>query len=71
MQIICTSLQTDSYTSTLSLIFFRLDALPDAQPTVSKHQRQVVSIKTALIDGVTFFQMLGLYVCVCSQHGAE
>jgi len=35
MQIICTSLLTDNYASTSSLIFYRLDALPDAQPTVS------------------------------------
>jgi len=37
MQIICTSLPTDNHASTLSLIFYREDALPDAQPTVSKH----------------------------------
>jgi len=36
-QIICTSLQTDNHTSTSSLIFYRMDALPDTQPTVSKH----------------------------------
>jgi len=37
MQTICTSLQTDSHTNTSSLNFYRLDALPDAQPTVSNH----------------------------------
>jgi len=38
MQIVCTSLQTDSHTSTSSFDFFyRPDALPDAQSTVSKH----------------------------------
>ena len=37
MQTICTSLQTDNHTSTSSLSFYRPDALPDAQPTVSKH----------------------------------
>jgi len=41
MQIICTSLQTDSYASTSS-VFYRLDAFPDAQPAVSKHRRQSV-----------------------------
>ena len=35
MQTICTSLQTDNYTSTSSLSFYRLDALPDAQPCQS------------------------------------
>jgi len=37
MQIICTSLQTDNHTSTSSLNFLQADALPDAQPSVSKH----------------------------------
>ena len=36
-QTLCTSLQTDNHTNTSSLNFYRLDALPDAQPTVSKH----------------------------------
>jgi len=36
MQIICTLLQTDNHAYTSSLIFYRLDALPDAQPAVSK-----------------------------------
>ena len=37
MQTICTSLQIDNHTKTSSLHFYRLDALPDVQPTVSKH----------------------------------
>jgi len=40
MQIICTLLQTDNHASTSSLIILQADALPDAQPTVSKHWRQ-------------------------------
>jgi len=36
MQTICTSLQTDNHTNTSSLIFYGPDALPAAQPTVSK-----------------------------------
>jgi len=32
-----TSLQTDNYASTPPLSFYRLDALPAAQPTASKH----------------------------------
>jgi len=40
MQIICTSLQIDNHTSTSSLSLYRLDALPAAQPTVSKHWRR-------------------------------
>jgi len=37
MQIICTSFQTDSHASTSPLSFYRLDAVPVAQPTASKH----------------------------------
>ena len=36
---ICTSLQTDNYTNTSSFNFYRADAFPGAQPTVSKHRR--------------------------------
>jgi len=35
MLIMCTLLQTDNHASTSSLIFYRPNALPDAQPTVS------------------------------------
>ena len=34
---VSTSLQTDNHTSTPPLSFYRPDALPVAQPTVSKH----------------------------------
>ena len=44
MQAICTSLQTDNHTNTSSLNFYRPDALPDTQPTVSEHSRQIVYI---------------------------
>jgi len=37
MQIVYTLLQTDNHASTLSLNHYRLDALPDAKPTASKH----------------------------------
>jgi len=36
-QTICTSIQPDNHTNNQSLSFYRPDALPDAQPTVSKH----------------------------------
>jgi len=35
MQTICTSLQTDNHTNTSSLNFYRLDALPGVQQTVT------------------------------------
>jgi len=37
MQIICTLLQTDNHASTSSLNCLQADALPDTQPTASKH----------------------------------
>jgi len=42
MQITCTLLQTDNVTSTSPLSFYRPDALPAAQPTASKHCRQLL-----------------------------
>ena len=36
---VCISLQTDNHASTSSLNFYRPNAVPDAQPTVSKHTR--------------------------------
>ena len=44
IQLICTSLQTDNHTDTSSLKFDRTDAVPDTQPTVSKHWRHTVVI---------------------------
>ena len=40
MQTIYTLHQTDNHTNTSSFNFYRLDALPGSQPTVSKHRRQ-------------------------------
>jgi len=37
MKTICTSLKTDNHAITSSLYFYRTEALPDAQPTLSKH----------------------------------
>jgi len=43
IQIICTSLQTDNHASTSPLIFYSPDALPNTQPTASKHWRHFCS----------------------------
>jgi len=42
MQTICTSLQTDNHNNTSSLNFYRSDALPDTQQTVSKQWRHIL-----------------------------
>jgi len=39
---ICTSLQTNNHASTPPLSFYRPDALPATQPTVSKHWRRSI-----------------------------
>ena len=39
---VCTSLQTNNHASPHHSVFYRPDALPAAQPTVSKHWRQFV-----------------------------
>ena len=41
---VCTLRQTDNHASTQPLSFFRPDALPAAQPTVSKHWRQSLTM---------------------------
>jgi len=38
---VCTSLQTDNHASTQPLSFYRLDALPAAQPTASKQLHSI------------------------------
>jgi len=40
---VCTSLQTDNHASTPPLSFYRPDALFAAQPTASKHWRQLIT----------------------------
>jgi len=42
MQIICTSLQIYIHSNTLSLNFHRPEALPDTEPTASKHWRPLL-----------------------------
>ena len=49
---VCTLLQTDNHTSTPPLSFYRPDALPAAQPTMSKHWRQIVFPVYASINKV-------------------
>jgi len=48
MQIICTLLQTDKPRH--HSIFYRPDALSDAQPAVSKHRRQADIIKNLQLN---------------------
>ena len=43
-QTICTSVQTDNHTNTSSLNFYRPDALPDVQPTVSSTEGKVAAV---------------------------
>ena len=51
MQIICTSLQTDNHTSTSSLSFYRLDALP-CRPTNSVKSLKAQSESDASLKSV-------------------
>jgi len=44
-QTIWTSFQTDNHTNTSSINFYMPDALPDAQPTVSKHWKPNINNK--------------------------
>ena len=70
---ICTSLQTDNHARTQPLSFYRLDALPAAQPTASKHWRSIQSSIAAEIhqasewsygpSGCVIFLSLNLFAC--------
>jgi len=44
MQKMCNWLQTDNHTNDPSLNLYRPDALPDTQPTVSKHWREFIVV---------------------------
>jgi len=53
MQTVCTSLQTDNNTNTSSVNFYRPDALPDVQPTVSKYWKQMTVTRITIITVIT------------------
>ena len=72
MQTICTSLQTDNRINTSSLNFYRPAAVPDAQPTVSKHWRHTYvhcsSVKYILattLAGKVMQSVVSIRLCVC------
>jgi len=52
MQTICTLLQTEIHINPSSLNFYRLDAPPDVQTTVSNHWRQTVM---AITDNISIY----------------
>ena len=52
---VCTSLQTDNHASTPPLSFYRPDALPAAQPTASKHWRQVLHCLLLFLSTSVFY----------------
>ena len=54
MQTICTSLQANNHTNTSSLNFYRSDALPVAQPKVSKHWRHIVIVINITGNGIVY-----------------
>jgi len=58
MQIICTLLQTDKMSAPHHSIFHRLDALPTAQPTASKH---------TILDRGTYGHQLTNTIIACPE----
>jgi len=70
MQTIYASLQTDYHAITSSLNFYRPDALPDAQPTVSKHWRHTAleqyGIYCFSINNRSTVQRRTGISCICS-----
>ena len=64
---ICTSLQTNNHASTLPLSFYRPDALPAAQPTVSKHWKHFFLNDNAMLSTSYFVH----YHSVCHPGGGD
>jgi len=58
---VCISLQTDNHAGTPPISFYRPDALPDTQPTTSKHWRQVEIMKWNGIE-----QLCIVFYIVCA-----
>ena len=60
---VCTSLQTDNHASTPPLFFYRPDALPASQPTLSKHWRPLCNC-TVMYSCIAIF----CFVVFCIKH---
>ena len=70
---VCTSVQTDNHASTPPLSFYRLDALPAAQPTASKHWRDTTFYNNHIIPKSPFFAVVRLFcpfseTAMCAFH---
>jgi len=69
MHIICTSLQTDNHARTSPLSFYRLDALPDAQPTalraITKGDKRWLNIISFVIADLLPVLYPPICLCVC------
>ena len=64
---VCTLLQTDNHASTPPLSFYRPDALPAAQPTVSKHWRDLnITYNKRKINRETTINNWQHNLCSCS-----
>jgi len=66
MQTICTSLQADNHTNTLSLNLYMPNALSDVQPKVLKHRRTILTNQSY----INAFQLGNLQAC-CSSSQQE
>ena len=65
VQTVCTSLQTDNHTNTSSLNFHTPDALTDAQPTVSKHWRQIATRLLLAFGSCLLYKYAPCRSCCC------
>jgi len=69
---VCISLQTDNHASTPPLSFYRLDALPAAQPTASKHEAGCMKVSGVCLSVLSSSaaRLCGR-VCCCAPGGQE
>ena len=66
---VCTSLQTDNHTNTISLNLYRPDALPDAQTTVSKQGKSTAN--NIARKGNVSLKMNVINASCCASHIRE
>jgi len=73
MQIICTTLQTDNHTSTPPhhSIFYGADALPNAQPTVSKDWRGLEVKMEDYQSSSMLCWVWQLYTMICTHFSSS
>ena len=68
---VCSSVQTDNHTNTSLLSFYRPDALPATQPTVSKHWRHISLTQQSVTNTPTALDALSWRFDLCGAANTQ